>query len=156
MTGGDGSLPGADPPPTTGWHAPDLALQWRPVPAALLIDDDPDIRTVGRLALERVGGFEVALASSGAEALRALAGARFDVILLDAMMPGESGLALLARVRARVEVPVIFLTARVQQRDVEEYRAAGAAGVIAKPFDPMTLAGEVRRLAGLGGAGGPA
>lgn len=121
----------------------------RAMPVALLVDDDPDIRTIGRLALERVGGFQVVLASSGAEAVRALDRARFDVVLLDVMMPGESGPAILDALRGRTDAPVLFLTASVQPREVERYRAAGAAGVIPKPFDPMTLAADVRRLARL-------
>lgn len=115
----------------------------------LLVDDDPDIRAIGRLALERVGRFEVVVASSAAEALEVVARTRVDVVLLDAMMPGESGPSVAGTIRERTEAPVLFLTARVQQRDLDEYRAAGAAGVIPKPFDPMTLAAEVRRLARL-------
>lgn len=115
----------------------------------LFVDDDPDIRTLGRMALERVGGLEVVLAGSATEALEVAARARVDVVLLDVMMPGGGGPAVLGALRERTGAPVLFLTARVQERDLEEYREAGAAGVIPKPFDPMTLAAEVLRLARL-------
>ena len=120
----------------------------------LLVDDDPDIQIVARLALEKVGGCRVTAVQSGPEALAVLsAGGPCDVVLLDAMMDGMDGPETLAALRERDprHPPVIFMTARVQAHEVEAYLASGAVGVIAKPFDPMSLADEVRAvLRGIG------
>lgn len=116
--------------------------------SVLLVDDDADIRFIGELALARVGGFAVTLAESGEECLR-LAASLPDVILLDVMMPGMDGTETLGRLRADPAlegIPVIFMTAKVQHSEVARYRELGAAGVIAKPFDPMTLHERVRGL----------
>jgi two-component system OmpR family response regulator len=115
----------------------------------LLVDDDPDIRRIGALSLEKVGGFAVVLAASGAEALGKLEQEHFDLILLDMMMPDMDGIATLTAERARPAervVPVIFMTAKVQGGEVDRYLRAGALGVIEKPFDPLALPGEVRRI----------
>lgn len=116
----------------------------------LLVDDEPDIRKIGTLALERVGGLEVTQASSGVEALDVAVAASPDVILLDVMMPDLDGPATFSRLRELPELadtPIVFLTAKVQKSEVERYMELGAKGVIKKPFDPMTLADEVRRVA---------
>jgi len=73
-----------------------------------------------------------------------------DLILLDVMMPGMDGPTTLARLRGApqtADIPVVFMTARAQTRELEHFRSLGAAGVIAKPFDPLTLAGMVRQYA---------
>jgi two-component system, OmpR family, response regulator len=115
----------------------------------LYVEDDPDIQEIAVLALAHVGGFSVVVASSGAEALALARECRPDLILLDVMMPGMDGLATLGALRADADtesVPVIFMTAKVQEREVESYLRAGAIGVIAKPFDPMALAERVREI----------
>jgi CheY-like chemotaxis protein len=123
------------------------------------VEDDPDIQEIAVLALAQVGECSVVAARSGAEALALAPECRPDLILLDVMMPGTDGLATLEALRADPEtdsVPVIFMTAKVQDREIESYRRAGAVGVIAKPFDPMTLAEQVReiwRTAHLAGSG---
>ena len=118
----------------------------------LLVDDDNDIRAIARLSLERIGKWDVAVASSGAEAVEMVrADAGFDVVLLDVMMPGLDGPSTLEQLRSGLlpdDVPVIFLTAKIQPADRDYLNALGAAGVIAKPFDPMGLATEVARLVG--------
>lgn len=119
----------------------------------LVVDDEPDIRTLLRIALERVDGFEVVVVASGAEAIEAFAGGGFDVVLLDVMMPGMDGLETLEHLRAQPGgdvVAVAFLTARAQTADVESYRAAGVADVLTKPFDPKALVARVHELAGVG------
>lgn len=115
----------------------------------LYVEDEPDIQTVARIALETVGGFVVRICSSGAEALEAFAQFKPDCVLLDVMMPGMDGPATLKALRAlpgAAHIPVIFMTAKVQASEVSRYRALGALGVIAKPFDPMTLANAVRDI----------
>lgn len=115
----------------------------------LFADDDPDIRAIADLSLRVVGGFQVTLASSGREALAMALRQTPDLILLDMMMPGMDGLETLRHLRSHPEltaVPVVFMTAKVQARDRDEMLAAGALGVIAKPFDPMDLPTQVRRF----------
>ncbi|WP_242334946.1 MULTISPECIES: response regulator [Anaeromyxobacter] len=118
----------------------------RPLRRVLVVDDERDIRTVARIALEAVGGFEVAECASGTDAIARLDELRPDLILLDVMMPGTDGPATLAALRAcaGTQAPVVvFLTARVQPGEVAAYGAMGAAGVVTKPFDPLALAAEV-------------
>jgi len=118
----------------------------------LFVEDDPDMQTVARVALEALGGFTVLGCSSGVEALERVEAFAPDLILLDVMMPGMDGLEtlrslrLLPRIGGIAAVPVVFLTASAQAQDVSEYRAAGAVDVIAKPFDPMTLPATVRSI----------
>lgn len=115
----------------------------------LYVEDEPDIQAVARLALEMVGGFTVKICSSGDEALREAAAFAPDMILLDVMMPGMDGPSTLAALRTLdnlTATPVAFMTAKVQPHEVEQLKALGAVGVIAKPFDPMTLSDQVRGL----------
>ena len=122
----------------------------RPLRKVTYVEDDADIREVAVLALELVGGFEVQTCSSGEEAVARAAAFGPDLLLLDVMLsPGMDGPATLARLRenpALAATPVIFMTARVQPRDVAALRALGALDVIAKPFDPMTLADTMRAI----------
>ena len=113
----------------------------------LYVEDDGDIRTIALLALETVGGLQVRACSSGAEAVQAAPSFGAQLLLLDVMMPGMDGPTTLARLRelpATRDVPVIFMTAKVQASEIEQYKALGALGVISKPFDPMALAGQVQ------------
>jgi two-component system OmpR family response regulator len=115
----------------------------------LIVDDDADIRSIARLSLSRVGGMDVIEASSGGEGLRKAREEQPDVILLDIMMPALDGVATLAALRAEPATaltPVIFLTAKAVREEVERLRNLGAAGVLIKPFDPRTLAQDVRAL----------
>jgi len=117
----------------------------------LLVDDEPDIRRIGEISLRRVGGWDVAMAGSGAEAILLAPVYRPDLILLDVMMPGMDGPQTFAKLRELPElagVPVIFVTAKVQRDDVARLRALGAIGVVSKPFDPMALPAELRRIVG--------
>jgi len=115
----------------------------------LCVEDEPDIRAVARLALESVGGFTVAVCSSGQEAIDTLASFKPDLVLLDVMMPGMDGpstLEALRRLPAGGDVPVIFMTAKVQPKELEHYRQLGAWDAIPKPFDPMTLSNAIRDI----------
>ncbi len=117
--------------------------------SVLLIDDEPDIRRIGELALGAVGHWKVFLAASGREGVPLAVSAQPDVILLDVTMPeldGPQTLALLQANKATCTIPVIFLTARVEHEEVEQYLALGVRGVLAKPFSPMSLAADVRAL----------
>jgi two-component system, OmpR family, response regulator len=115
----------------------------------LYVEDDPDIREVVTMALEVVGGYQVSVASSGRDALRHLATSTPDLILLDVMMPGMDGPTTLGELRARPELagtPVVFITAKVQAAEIEYFKSLGAVDVIAKPFDPVALAGQVQAI----------
>jgi CheY-like chemotaxis protein len=116
----------------------------------LYVDDEPDIREIAGLALQLDPGIQVRLAESGARALETLAGGwRPDVILLDVMMPAMDGPAVLAALRAQprwATTPVVFITARTQAQDRQRLLELGALALISKPFDPMTLAKEVRSV----------
>jgi CheY-like chemotaxis protein len=119
----------------------------------LYVEDDPDIQAVAKIALEAVGGFSLRICSSGEEALHEAEAFAPQLILLDVMMPGMDGPTTLKTIRQKeclAEVPVIFLSAKAQPSEVAHYKSLGALDVIAKPFDPMTLAERVRELALLG------
>lgn len=112
----------------------------------LIIDDEEDIREVVRVSLEMVAGWEVLAAGSGPEGLAQARDAGPDAILLDVMMPGMDGQATLEQLQAGAatrQIPVLLLTAKVQAADRRRFAAWRVAGVIAKPFDPLGLAGQV-------------
>ena len=112
----------------------------------LHVDDEPDIREVVELSLALDPDITVQSCCSGREALAVAAEWEPDIILLDVMMPGLDGPATLAQLRQNAntaQFPVVFMTARTQACEVARFRALGAAGVIAKPFDPMTLAASL-------------
>lgn len=109
----------------------------------LLVEDAPDIQLVLRIALERLGGFEVRPCASGREAIAAAPAFAPDLILLDVMMPEMDGPATLEELKKLPEmgeVPVVFMTAKAGQEELARYRAMGAVDVLFKPFDPNTLA----------------
>jgi CheY-like chemotaxis protein len=121
----------------------------------LHVEDEPDIREIVQLSLGLDQALSVRSCASGTEALAMAADWSPDMILCDVMMPVMDGPATLARLREcpqTVDIPVVFMTARAQARELEHLKSLGAAGVIGKPFDPMTLAKSVRcqlRSAGL-------
>lgn len=115
----------------------------------LYVEDDPHIQRIAQLALQKVGGFEVSICSSGQQALVEVPVFMPDLILLDVMLPEMDGLTIQAKLKqnqASVDIPVVFMTARVQADEVQEYQQRGALGVIFKPFDPMMLAKQLRDL----------
>ena len=115
----------------------------------LIVDDDADIRTIARLALEAVGQMHVRTAASADDALSILQEWCPDLVLLDVMMPGTDGTSLFEIVRGiprLSRLPIVFMTARTQGREVDEYLSMGAAGFIGKPFDPMTLPERLRSI----------
>ena len=123
-----------------------------PVPALnriLFVEDDPDIQSVARLALVAVGKFTVEICSSGVAALATAPIFAPDLILLDVMMPEMDGISTLMALRQlpkTANIPVIFMTAKVQTHEVIRYKELGAVDVIAKPFEPMMLSATVRQM----------
>jgi CheY-like chemotaxis protein len=119
----------------------------------LYVDDEADIREVAQLSLELDPEITCKAVDSGARALELLDGGHYapDLILLDVMMPGIDGpttLAKLRRLPAYCATPVVFMTARAQGFEKERLIGLGAVAVIPKPFDPMTLAKELRAIHG--------
>jgi len=112
----------------------------------LYVDDEPDIRQIVQMALGLAPDLAVHTAESGNHALETLGAMNPDLVLLDVMMPGLDGPGTLLRMRAQpvlAHIPVIFMTAKAMPQEVARFRELGAAGVIAKPFDPMKLAQQV-------------
>jgi CheY-like chemotaxis protein len=117
----------------------------------LIVDDDAMLREVAQTALELVGGWQVSTAHSGGEAQQQARIERPDAILLDVMMPGIDGPTTVNALRAdpaTCDIPIIFLTAKVPSEDLAEWQSLRLAGVIPKPFNPMTLAADMAALLG--------
>ncbi|MBA8793174.1 CheY-like chemotaxis protein [Friedmanniella endophytica] len=117
----------------------------------LLVDDDDLIREVATAALELVAGWTVLTASSGAQAIEVARREQPDAILMDVMMPGMDGPTAVVELQddqLTKDIPTILLTAKVQPGDRRNFQQLPLAGVITKPFDPMTLATTVRHLLG--------
>lgn len=115
----------------------------------LLVDDEEEIREVAGMSLGLVGGWQVETCACGADAIRLAAVAPPDVIVLDVMMPGLDGPATYSELQSDARtrsIPVIFLTAKAQPAEKRRLAELGVCGVIAKPFDPLTLASEVEAL----------
>jgi CheY-like chemotaxis protein len=115
----------------------------------LYVEDDPDIQAVAKLALEVVGGFTVQTCGRGAQALQLCVDFAPDLVLLDVMMPemdGPSTLAALRELPGMARIPVVFMTAKVQFAEITYYKSLGAREVISKPFDPMLLSDQLRRI----------
>ena len=115
----------------------------------LLIEDEDDIREVAQASLELTRGWEVVAARNGREGIDKAAQHQPDAILLDVMMPDMDGPTTLQHLRARDDtraIPVVLLTAKVQPADRARFATLGVQGIIAKPFDPITLADEVAAM----------
>ncbi len=112
----------------------------------LCADDEPDIRTILELALGLEPSIEAEVLSSGTELLARVKSYKPDAILLDAMMPEVDGYETCRRLKADPEtagIPVVFLTARAQRGEQDSAIELGAIACLTKPFDPLTLAGEL-------------
>ena len=117
----------------------------------LIIEDDDDIREVAQLGLEVGAGWEVLTARSGEEGVARAEADQPDAILLDVMMPDMDGPTTFKALQADSgtrHIPVILLTAKIQPADKRRYAELGVSGVIAKPFDPLTLPGQVAETLG--------
>lgn len=115
----------------------------------LFVEDDTDIQSIARLSLVAVGKFAVEICSSGVDALKTAPVFAPDLILLDVMMPEMDGISTLKALRQMpqtAEIPVIFMTAKVQTHEVVYYKELGAIDVITKPFEPMMLPTTVRSM----------
>ncbi|OKH55817.1 two-component system response regulator [Calothrix sp. HK-06] len=112
----------------------------------LIIDDEEDVRAIAQMGLEMGSDWKVLTASSGQEALIIAQTNQPDVILLDMMMPDMDGRATLQKLKANpatVNIPVIMVTAKLQQSDQESFAQLDVVAVFAKPFRPLKLASEI-------------
>jgi CheY-like chemotaxis protein len=117
----------------------------------LVVDNEPYIQEVAKVCLETVAGWQVILASSGAECLSKAAAEQPEVILLDVMMPDMDGITTFQKLQenpATQAIPVILLTAKIQSSDRHRYAQIGTLTAIAKPFDPLKLAAQVAAALG--------
>lgn len=117
----------------------------------LVVDDQEDVQALARVSLERLGGWQVVSARSGAEGISAARNEQPDAILLDLMMPDMDGTATFRQLQSdpvTQHIPVILLTARAESTDDGQFASLGVAAVIPKPFDPLTLARQVAHALG--------
>jgi two-component system, cell cycle response regulator len=130
--------------PSTGTDTPLKSLK-----SLLYVDDDADIREIVQMSLSLDGDLEVHTSDGGERALLKMRVEQPDLVVLDVMMPGMDGPTLLRRMRSDPElarIPVVFMTAKASASEAGRLRELSAIGVIAKPFDPMTLGKQVRAL----------
>lgn len=115
----------------------------------LHVDDDEDIRTITELAISLDADFALVQCASGAEAIERSRSASPDILLLDMMMPGMNGDETWDRMKSEVgldSVPAVFMSARADREFAKTMLDKGAAGIITKPFDPMTLCSELKSI----------
>lgn len=117
----------------------------------LIVDDENDIREVAAMSMEAVCGWKVVQARSGPEGLQLAQDQHPDAILLDVMMPDMDGPSTLQQLQSNTstaQIPVIFLTAKVQGSDRKRFGELGVAAILAKPFDPMLLCSQIAEALG--------
>ena len=121
----------------------------RPLIRICYVEDDEDIQRIVRMSLERVGKMTVEVVGDPTLAIDAMNAFKPDLVMLDWMMPKLDGVSLFRQMQARPEtqaLPVVFITARASQRDLDELVKIGAAGTISKPFSPKDLPDQLREI----------
>ena len=121
----------------------------RPLNRICYVEDDEDIQRIVRMSLERVGKMTVEVVGDPTLAIDAMNAFKPDLVMLDWMMPKLDGVSLFRQMQARPEtqaLPVVFITARASQRDLDELMKIGAAGTISKPFSPKDLPDQLREI----------
>jgi two-component system OmpR family response regulator len=116
----------------------------------LYAEDEDDIRITAKMALE-LEAWEILPCNSGREVLEKVKDVKPDLILLDVMMPEMDGPTTFMELKKQPDtasIPVIFMTAKTQAKEIARYEELGAVGVITKPFDPMTLTSQIKQLLG--------
>jgi CheY-like chemotaxis protein len=117
----------------------------------LIVDDEEDIRDVVQVSLEEFAGWLAIAAASGREGLQIAKTETLDAILLDISMPDMNGFQMCEELKANLStqgIPVIVLTAKVLPSDRQRFDALDVAGIITKPFDPMTIWLQVAEILG--------
>jgi CheY-like chemotaxis protein len=121
----------------------------RPLNRICYVEDDEDIQRIVRMSLERVGKMTVEVVGDPTMAIEAMTSFKPDLVMLDWMMPKMDGPAVFRQMKLRPEtraLPVVFITAKAAQRDLDELTAMGAAGTISKPFSPKDLPDQLREI----------
>ena len=121
----------------------------RPLNRICYVEDDEDIQRIVRMSLEKVGKMTVAVVTDPTRAIETITEFRPDLVMLDWMMPVMDGPTLFKQMKLRPEtsgLPVVFITARAAQRDLDELKTLGAAGTISKPFSPKDLPDQLRAI----------
>jgi len=121
----------------------------RPLQRISYVEDDEDIQRIVRMSLERVGKMTVDVVSDSMTAIARMASFKPDLVMLDWMMPGMDGPTLFRKMRETPEVrdlPVVFITAKASQRDLDQLMKLGAAATISKPFSPKDLPEQLREI----------
>jgi CheY-like chemotaxis protein len=116
----------------------------------VVIDDEADLRTVIQVALLKYAGWQVSTAATALAGLELVKTEQPDLVLLDISMPDMDGYQCFETLRAEpstAKIPVILLTARVLPRDRRQFAQMGIAGVITKPFNPLTLWQQIEKIA---------
>lgn len=115
----------------------------------MLIEDEQDIRTVASMALEMIGHYQVTCCESGMHAIEVAEAVTPDIILIDMMMPEMDGISTVEKLREIPTIkstPIIFMTAKIQDHEIAEYKKLGAIAVIAKPFNPRELPSKIQEI----------
>ena len=121
----------------------------RPLNRICYVEDDEDIQRIVRMSLERVGKMTVAVVSDPTQAIATINEFRPDLVMLDWMMPVMDGPTLFKQMKQRPEtsgLPVVFITAKASQRDLDQLMKLGAAATISKPFSPKELPDQLRAI----------
>ena len=121
----------------------------QPLNRICYVEDDEDIQRIVRMSLERVGKMEVCVCGDPMQAIEKIIAFKPELVMLDWMMPGMDGPTLFRKMREVPEtraLPVVFITAKASQRELDELRALGAAGTISKPFSPKDLPEQLRAI----------
>ena len=120
-----------------------------PLTRIFYAEDDEDIQRIVRMSLERIGKMSVEVVSDPLAAIAAISAFKPDLVMLDWMMPGMDGPTLFRKMKQLPELnalPVVFITAKATQRDMDERIALGASGTISKPFSPKDLPEQLRAI----------
>lgn len=121
----------------------------RPLNRICYVEDDEDIQRIVRMSLERVGKMTVEVVGDPTMAVDAIRAFKPDLVMLDWMMPKLDGPALFRQMQLHADLkalPVVFITAKASQRDLDELTAMGAAGTVSKPFSPKDLPDQLREI----------
>ena len=120
-----------------------------PLSRICYVEDDEDIQRIVRMTLERVGKMTVEVVGDPTLAIEAMSAFKPDLVMLDWMMPKMDGPAVFQQMKLRPEtsaLPVVFITAKASQRELDELSALGAVGTISKPFSPKDLPEQLRQI----------
>ena len=121
----------------------------QPLNRICYVEDDEDIQRIVRMSLERIGKMTVEVVSDPMVAIERINAFKPDLVMLDWMMPGMDGPALYRKMLETPEtksLPVVFITAKASQRELDELKTMGALGTISKPFSPKDLPEQLRAL----------